>query len=72
MYPCIPLIFDDDSWEIYVEDSASALRISRLLRFANNRNVAPVELKFLDASPETRRAIIQQIQRRYPGRVVKV
>lgn len=68
----IPLLSEGDAWEIYVDSSAPAIHVLSILRLEGNTNTTPVETKYFDLTPDVRVAVLRQIQRRYPGRMVRV
>lgn len=68
--PPLPLLHEDDSFVLHLSDEP--LRLTRIVRYESNRNVDGTALSFSSLDDGTRRAIIQQVQRRYPGRTVRV
>ena len=68
--PPLPLLHDPDSFVIYLDDSP--LRILSITRFSNNQNTQGEQVLFYSLDEETRRAVLQQINRRYPGKVIRV
>jgi len=71
LYPPLPLIFNDDSFLIEVEDAGpKTLRVLRITRFAHNQNTTGTDEHFFDLEPEVRRAMIKQINRRHVGRTI--
>lgn len=71
--PDLPLIFEDDSFLIELEQlTEKTVRITRILVFPNNRNGDPKVEQFHDLDLRARRAVIDQINRRYTGRTVKI
>lgn len=68
----IPLLHNDDSYILDVEVvSPRLVLLQRILRFVGNHNVDPTDERFFDLDPATRREIIKQINRRYPGKTVQ-
>lgn len=69
----IPFIHEGDSYFIYcTELDPHTVRLDYLERFPGNSGVSPTKENFFDLDPQTRRAVIAQINRRYSGKVVKV
>lgn len=69
--PILPLVHDNDSFEISIEVlSPSRVRILTIIRHENNANNTGTLISFRDLSPDTKRAVIQQVNRRYIGRSV--
>lgn len=73
MTPSIPLLHEGDSYLISVtEVSPLQVKLLGIVCHPANLNGDGVEYKFFDLPPETRAAVLKQIQRRYIGRTVKV
>lgn len=71
--PNIPLLFDGDAYLLTVEPvSPSLVCLTRVLRYDNNVNTDATCVRFFDLSPQCKQAIIQQINRRFRGKTVKV
>lgn len=71
--PDLPLVYESDAYLIELgQESERIVRILRLLVFPDNRNGEPKFENFMDLAPSARRAVIEQVNRRYPGRTVKV
>lgn len=68
----IPLLYNGDYLSIDVDDSGPFVRILRILVYVNNENVEPQDVKFFDLPPQTRHAVVAQVQARYKGRTVKI
>ncbi len=69
--PPLPLIHNDDSFIIDLEPvGVKCVRILRIIRYAHNQNTTGAEEHLSDLDPETRRAVIQQINRRHVGKTI--
>lgn len=68
----IPLLHAGDSYYIYCEDDPPCIRILYIERFPGNVNVEPTREQFGDLDFRTKRAVIEQVNRRYTGKVVRV
>lgn len=68
----IPLLFEDDAYELIVEVTESHVSVLEILRFPNNENVNPTSEKFFDLTPDCRDAIVRQINRRHPKKTLRV
>lgn len=69
----LPLLHECDSFYIYcLEEGEKTIRISYIERFPGNISVSPTRESFGDLDERTRRAVIQQVNRRYIGKVVRV
>lgn len=68
--PPLPLLHNDDSFILRLEEPP--LRLVSIERYSSNRNVEGEAVLFFQLDEESRRAVLQQIHRRYPGKVVKV
>jgi hypothetical protein len=67
----LPLIFDGDSFIIDMEAvGLKCVRILRIIRYPHNQNTTGVEEHFHDLTPDAKRAIIRQINRRHVGKSV--
>lgn len=74
LYNAIPLIHEEDSYLIEVEATASPheVQIVSLQKFPNNLNCVPTLELFCDLDPTTKRKVVEQVNRRFPGKVVRV
>lgn len=73
MFTTIPLIFDGDSYEIHVrETSPSSVLLVSVSRYVGNQNVVPTEESIMHLAQSLRRKIVQQINKRFPGRTITV
>lgn len=71
MSEVLPLLHDSDAFHLTLSHvSPGRVRLERVVRYPYNQNVEGVEESFRDLDPETKRAIIRQINRRYIGRTV--
>lgn len=70
--PDLPLLHDGDGYVLSLSEHGRDLLLLTLLRYENNENSDPLSLKFFDLDERGRAAVLQQIQRRYPGRSVRV
>lgn len=70
--PDLPLIFEDDGYLIELSEDGPYIRITNILVYCGNSNNDPTETKFFSLSSDAKHAVIAQINRRYPGKVVKV
>lgn len=69
--PDLPLVYDGDSFLIELSSPGErVVKITRILVFPDNVNSAPKHEKFSDLDSRARRAVINQINLRYPGRMV--
>jgi len=70
----IPLLSNGDAYYIDVTESSrfNELVITAIDCFPNNLNVRPYRVSFMDLDQQTRRAVIEQVNRRFEGRMVKV
>lgn len=67
----LPLLSDDgDSFVIEVELHPLFVKISSIVRYPANQNSDGVLEKFFDLDPETRRAVIAQVNRRFKGKMI--
>lgn len=68
----LPLIFGGDSFLIELEIlSPHSLLILSVQRYHDNLNSEASAERFRDLDPETKRAVIAQINRRYPRAMVR-
>lgn len=71
--PNLPLLHDEDGYIIQLEEtSRGGMKLSAILKYENNANVDPLTVSFFHLDERTRHFILQQIQRRYPGRTVSI
>lgn len=70
--PNLPLLYDGDSYLIHLDEDHGHIRLLFIERFANNENSEPDIIPFFYLDERGRHLVMQQIQRRYPGRSVKV
>lgn len=70
--PPIPLLFNGDAYQIYVAPSTHHVSVVSIELHRGNINTSPVEIRFFDLGPEARRAVVRQVQRRFPGLTVKI
>jgi hypothetical protein len=69
--PDLPLLHDGDSFMITLSAvGEKCVKISRIVRYPNNVNSHGVEENFRDLDLETKRAVIQQVNRRCVGKTV--
>lgn len=68
----LSLLHDGDSFVLELLPEEKHVRVLRILRYENNQNVEASSPRFFDLNPRTRDAIIRQIQRRHPGKTVKL
>lgn len=69
--PDLPLLHDGDSFLIELESPGDrVIKIHRILIFPDNLNGQPKVEKFGDLDSRARRAVIDQINRRFPGKMV--
>lgn len=66
----LPFIFNEDAYHIMLELHPSHVTILDILVFPNNQNVTPTKESFRDLTPDAKRAVINHVQRRHPGRMV--
>lgn len=70
-HPPLFLLHDGDSFLIDLADVGTlCVRILRLIRYPDNQNASGVEEKFTDLDHLTRKAVIQQINRKHKGKTV--
>lgn len=70
--PNLPLLHNGDSFVLTLEPiSLKIIHLTRIIRYPNNENGDGVEESFRDLDVETKRAIIQQINRRYVGKTIQ-
>lgn len=67
----LPLIYDGDSYHLSLSTHEHYVQLHEVVRYDDNQNVRGVALAFRDLPPDAKRAVIQQINRRYSGRMVK-
>lgn len=73
MNETLPLLHEGDSFLLELDHpNAFSVRLVSILRFAGNHNVDAVAERFLDLDPETKRAVISQVNRRYKGKIVRI
>lgn len=71
--PPLPLLHDGDSYIIYLKEvGQKCVKILQLHRYANNDSRNCVEESFGDLAPETKQAVILQVNRRHQGKTVLV
>jgi hypothetical protein len=69
----ISLLHEGDAYTITVkETSPRAVLVTRIIQYPRNENVNPVLISFSDLPPDTKKAVIKQINRRFVGRMVQV
>lgn len=69
--PDLPLLHDGDSFMItLLAVGERCVKITRIVRYPNNVNSHGVEELFKDLDIETKRAVIQQVNRRCIGKTV--
>lgn len=68
----VPLLHDGDAYIIYVEVLEKTVIVKSIRRYLDNRNADPTEEDFRDLPPQAKAAVIQQINRRYQGKFVRV
>jgi hypothetical protein len=67
----IPLITAGDSFLIELEVHERHVQILAVQRFHDNLNSEASSERFRDLDPETKRAVIAQVNRRHPTRMVR-
>lgn len=72
MNDTLPLLHEGDAYVLELDISAPQVRLLSISRYPNNQNVEPTSENFRDLDPETKKAVVMQINRRYKGRMVKV
>lgn len=69
--PPLPMTLDGDSYIIYLgEIGTKCVKILQLHRFPHNDSRSGCVEAFSDLTPDAKRAIIQQVNRRYIGKTV--
>lgn len=68
----LPLLHDGDAFVLELEIWPSHVQLLSILRYSHNQNVEASHERFRDLDPFTKRAVIQQINRRWKGKMVKV
>lgn len=69
----LPLLHEGDAYTITLEEtSPRAVRIAKIVQYPRNENVSPILIAFADLSPDTKKAVIKQINLRFIGRVVSI
>ena len=69
--PDLPLLYEDDSYIISLANvGTKCFRILRIIRYPRNQNTRGVEENFKDLDYMTKRAVIEQINKRCVGRTV--
>lgn len=69
--PDLPLLHEGDSFLITLSEiGTKCVRILRIIKYPNNVNSHGEEWSFRDLDPETKRAVIQQVNKRCIGRMV--
>lgn len=69
----LALVYDGDSFFIDVVGiSPRSVKIARVIRFANNQNTEGSVERFADLTPECKRAVIAQVNRKFQGMMVHV
>lgn len=69
----LPLLHEGDAYQISLEEpSPRAVKICKIVQYPRNENVDPVLIAFNDLSPDTKKAIIKQINLRFVGRMVHI
>lgn len=66
----LPLFYQDDSYLIELIGAERVVKIKRILVFPGNQNVSPKVESFGDLDSRARRAVINQINLRHPGKMV--
>lgn len=69
--PDLPLLYEDDSYIITLSEvGTKCVKILRIIRYPRNQNTQGVEENFKDLDYMTKRAVIDQINKRCVGRTV--
>lgn len=68
----IPFIYNGDSYTIRGRLIGIEFVIHDILLYPGNTNVIPTSESFRDLDPQAKKLTIQQINRKYPGKMVKV
>lgn len=66
-----PVIHEGDSYILDLKIEETLVTITRIVVYPGNQNGPATEELFRDLRPETKRAIISQLNRRHSGLVIK-
>jgi hypothetical protein len=67
----LPLLYEGDSYLIYLKEVGTrCVKILTIHRFRHNQNTEGVEENFRDLDLDTKRAVVQQINRAHVGRTI--
>lgn len=70
--PDVPLLEDDDSYLVSINDDSLYINITDVLFFSGNQNVKPCSCAWYELAPSLRTKIVSAVQRRYKGRIIAV
>lgn len=72
-FETLPLLYNGDSFIIELSPvGQNSVKVESITRFPDNQNTDGVHEQFRDLDPETKRAVITQINRRHHNKVVRV
>lgn len=70
--PDIPLIVNQDAYCVEVIDDNVSIVVHQIFVFPNNENVRPVKRRWYELQQNEKDAVLKQIRRRYPKRMVRI
>lgn len=69
----LPLLYNDDGFTVHLTlDDPHSVRITGVVRYTGNVDGNGTHEQFRDLSPEEKRAVVAQVNRRYRGKMVKI
>ena len=68
----VPFLYDGDGYAIHVRVADRHIYIDSVDVYPNNLNVDPTNESFMDLTPLARRAVIDHLNRKYPGKTIHV
>lgn len=70
--PNLPLVHSGDGYILSLSERGQVIYLTEIQRFYDLQNSDPETVPFFSLDEEARHVILQQMQRHYPGRTIRV